>query len=499
MTNLWITPADLDLAYQSSLYADEACRMASTTLWAMSGRKFNGTTTVTERYVTVVNSFRYQGGSAKDFYPHMVGGRIFNVPTEDWNDSAYQSDGTSSLSRIKLRGRPVTKVHLVRSGYDGSVIPEDKYYIAEHSTLIAYKGVPWPPGNIEVTYTYGQQPPTSGRMAAKVMAQELINAWSGDTCALPDRITSVTRQGVSYTVLDSQDFLENMRTGVYLIDLFIKTTNPAGALAPAKVFSPDVHKARRAAPARALVLPVSATYDVGLKKSNGWAVAQIHACTGPFAGYAAYNTADWELSLSGYSYSESTVQQYASTAAQFSIVSGTTYINLAFDYKTTQKALGMNDPGTWVLRAKNLSTGATVDLFEGNMQIIKVSSSDVPTSTNVYSEPTRLVCPQGQTFNKTLRWTDAGAPVPLAGFTAAMQVKTSYTAATAVATLTTENGGITLGASNGEIVLYLSHTATSAIAAGTYVYDLELTASGGTPKTRLLEGPFVVTPEVTTV
>lgn len=499
MTNLWVSPADLETSYASSVYANEACQVASYILWAMSGRKYSGTTTVTERYYTSINSFRYQGGSAKDFYPHMVGGRIFNVPTEDWNDSAYQSDGTSSLSRIRLRGRPVHKVHLVRSGYDGKIIAEDAYYLAEHSTLIAYKGVPWPPGNVEVTYTYGQQPPAAGRAAARILAMELIKSWEGENCALPDRITSVTRQGVSYTVLDSQDFLESLRTGIYAIDLFLKTSNPAKALAPSKVFSPDVPRARRAAPPKSLVMPVSATYDVALKKSNNWSVSQVHTCSGPLAGYAAYNSPNWELELVAYSYAGSISKKYISDNAYFSVVSGVTYINLSFDYATTVQAIGMNDPGTWVLRAREVSTGAVVDLLDGNLQIVKVSSSDIPTSSVEYSASTKIVCQQGATFSKTIRWTDEGAPVPLTGYTAAMQVKTTYGATTAVATLTTENGGITISGAAGEIMLYLSPTATSAIPAGTYVYDIELTAPVTLQKTRLLEGPFVVSPEVTTV
>ena len=39
---------------------------------------------------------------------------------------------------------------------------------------------------------------------------------------------------------------------------------------------------------------------------------------------------------------------------------------------------------------------------------------------------------------------------------------------------------------------------TSDLDDGSYVYDLELTSSSGTV-TRLLEGQFVVTPEVTTI
>jgi hypothetical protein len=39
--------------------------------------------------------------------------------------------------------------------------------------------------------------------------------------------------------LDPQDFLADGRTGIYAVDLFLKTHNPAQAVRPARVFTPD--------------------------------------------------------------------------------------------------------------------------------------------------------------------------------------------------------------------------------------------------------------------
>jgi hypothetical protein len=50
---------------------------------------------------------------------------------------------------------------------------------------------------------------------------------------------------VSYTVLDNQDFIDELRTGLYVVDLFLKSSNPDKARAKARVFSPDVPRARR--------------------------------------------------------------------------------------------------------------------------------------------------------------------------------------------------------------------------------------------------------------
>ncbi len=67
-------------------------------------------------------------------------------------------------------------------------------------------------------------------MAARTLAIEFAKLWSDDeTCALPQRVTSVSRQGVSFTILDQQDFIQELRTGLYAVDLFLKTVNPDGA------------------------------------------------------------------------------------------------------------------------------------------------------------------------------------------------------------------------------------------------------------------------------
>lgn len=77
-----------------------------------------------------------------------------------------------------------------------------------------------------------------------------------------------------------------------------------------------------------------------------------------------------------------------------------------------------------------------------------------------------------------------------------MQVRRTPSSDTKTLELTTENGGITLGGAAGTITVTASATAMAAVASGKYRYDLEVVSSGGVV-TRLLEGVFVVSPEVT--
>jgi hypothetical protein len=106
-----------------------------------------------------------------------------------------------------------------------------------------------------------------------------------------------------------------------------------------------------------------------------------------------------------------------------------------------------------------------------------------------------LVCPQGATFSKQLTWAIDGDPVDLTSYTARMQVREKYTSTVPILNLTTENGGITLGDDEGTVQIDIDATTTSGIVAKDYVYDLELVASSTV--TRLIEGRFIVTPEVT--
>jgi hypothetical protein len=106
-----------------------------------------------------------------------------------------------------------------------------------------------------------------------------------------------------------------------------------------------------------------------------------------------------------------------------------------------------------------------------------------------------MVCPQGTTFSKQLTFTIDSVPVDLTTYTARMQVREKYTSTSAIITITTENGGISLGGEDGTIDLYVSDSNTSHIVAKEYVYDLELVSSSNVY--RLIQGKFIVTPEVT--
>lgn len=106
-----------------------------------------------------------------------------------------------------------------------------------------------------------------------------------------------------------------------------------------------------------------------------------------------------------------------------------------------------------------------------------------------------MVCPQGATFSKQLTYTYNSIPIDLTTYSARMQVREKYTSKNAIVTVTTENDGIILGGQDGTISIYMSDELTASIVAKDYVYDLELISASNVD--RLIEGKFIVTPEVT--
>lgn len=107
-----------------------------------------------------------------------------------------------------------------------------------------------------------------------------------------------------------------------------------------------------------------------------------------------------------------------------------------------------------------------------------------------------LLCPQGSTFRKTITYKIDDVPVNLSGYSARLQVRPTHYSNDIIAYISTSGSGITLGASAGTIELEIDADTTADINSGTFVYDLEIESSGGIVD-RLIEGNFIVSPEVT--
>jgi hypothetical protein len=86
-----------------------------------------------------------------------------------------------------------------------------------------------------------------------------------------------------------------------------------------------------------------------------------------------------------------------------------------------------------------------------------------------------------------------GQPLDLTGYTVASQMRKSYQSSTAY-----NFTASVYNAATGKVRLQLSDTQSSAIPAGRWLYDVEITSPSGT-KTRVVEGIVTVSPQITQI
>jgi len=101
---------------------------------------------------------------------------------------------------------------------------------------------------------------------------------------------------------------------------------------------------------------------------------------------------------------------------------------------------------------------------------------------------------QGTTFNRALSLQENGAAMNLTGYSVASQMRSTHDSSAVVGTFQCS----VANASGGTISMQMASGATTNIEEGVYVYDVEITNSGGSGSIkRILQGRVTVTPEVT--
>lgn len=355
MGNLWVTPEELEGA-AASPYAYEACQTASFILWAMSGRKYTGPRTVTETYEFPCQTIPHYTRGVVDLrdvsqndgpffaQPYMYDGNITNVIRGGGCGCSGTVNGQHV--RLRLRGRPVRSVSKVVSG--DTTLDPDEYQVVNSSMLQAAPGAFLNMNGLTVTYTYGVEVPHAGRRAARYLAQEFVKGWSGDECELPDRVTSITRFGESMTILDNQTVIDEMKTGIGAVDLFLKAVNPDKARKPAKVFSPDLPRAIRVtANAPVAVGP----FDLAITPGEAFTWTQDLSDIGG----ALLADADW--APQGQISSWNGALLLDTTSSHLSVTSGAVTLSLS---ASETGSINIGGGGVWDLYAFNTVDGRTV-------------------------------------------------------------------------------------------------------------------------------------------
>lgn len=260
----WITHADVQACCSGlanppdGAALDRAIAYATEILFNLSGRRFTGSCSRTVR-----PCFGDNAGCGNGFYAQWpMSGWSFWV----WDQAAqgysfpttpYLIDGQwfnfggcagqCSLSTVLL---PMPAQSVEQVVIDGLIIPPEEYQLTRYGYLeLLTPNRNWPctqnrsrksesfiddPGDDDrdqtwqVTYTYGRPLSPGGVIAASRFACEMAKAMCGASdCNLPARLKDIVREGVTMSFADPLEFIDKGEVGIYEVDLWLNSVNPA--------------------------------------------------------------------------------------------------------------------------------------------------------------------------------------------------------------------------------------------------------------------------------
>lgn len=230
-----------------------ALRLATFTVYALTGRQF-GTVTATLRpcnpgalpplYQTypvgVFGSWGSGEGASSGAFPVY----LLNGVWHNGGCGGYSCGGT--WSEVELP-RTVSISSVV---IDGATLSPSAYRIDNGDLLVRTDGGYWPrcqdigknPGVTNtwtVTGAFGRVVPQEALDAASLLACEVGKSIAGQPCRLPQRMQSLTRQGVSVQFPAVNSYLDRGLTGLNEVDQLVVQLNPNRLTQSPKVLSMD--------------------------------------------------------------------------------------------------------------------------------------------------------------------------------------------------------------------------------------------------------------------
>lgn len=195
-SEVWVDP---DTLTNSDIdYAEQAAISATYALWSLSGERFHGPQCWIEDYRTI------HGYCTLELRQWPVA-EVVAVSRIDLCGNSVGATGVGTL----IEGACFVGSNEVRVCGNGST---------SHGYLGCGGGMD---GVVRVHYRTANNLPPGADLAARRLAEEYLKAHKGEKCALPERVTSVARQNVSWTILDPQDFLDDGLTGIGPIDQWL--------------------------------------------------------------------------------------------------------------------------------------------------------------------------------------------------------------------------------------------------------------------------------------
>lgn len=218
-TELWYDPAKITI--DSSVEATVAQTAVLEATWVikqLTGGVFSGAQCLVEEYAVRHGQTKLDVGRPID---QLLYARSFTPCDGD-------DDGTDLSNACIVRP---TTIRLRQRGCCGATSGFPGGFHVSYDMV----GPPCPERDRAVRVAYRTRPnipPGAGRVVKK-LAEEYVKAVCGDkSCKLPERITSVTRQGVSWSLLDPQEFLDRGLVGIGAVDHWLNVaTQTARGLA----------------------------------------------------------------------------------------------------------------------------------------------------------------------------------------------------------------------------------------------------------------------------
>jgi hypothetical protein len=248
-------------AVWTDLTADEqafAQRLAAFTVYSLTGRQF-GTVTLTLRPcnapllpplyqtypVNLINPWGTDEGNT--YYPLYINNGV-------WHNAGCRGiNCCGATCEVELpRVVSITSVLV-----DNAAVAPSAYRVDDGHLLVRTDGACWPqcqdfdknPGagvtnTFVINGVFGRLVPLEALDAASLLACEIGKAVKGQPCRLPQRMQTLTRQGVSVQFPAVNTYLDRGLTGLNEVDQLVVQFNPGRLTQSPKVYSMDLSPSR---------------------------------------------------------------------------------------------------------------------------------------------------------------------------------------------------------------------------------------------------------------
>lgn len=247
----WDVQWPCEISAGSEALTGSAVAFATEVVWALSDRQF-GFCDVTLRpcrkscYDAPWPDPEFSWPGRSWLRAALISGRWYNITCGGGSCSGSDCSCTP-LSQVYL---PSVVSEVLEVKVDGAILDPSAYRLDNGRILVRLDGEDWPrcndlnladtePDTWSVTARFGREVPEGGAWAVGELACEFVKAMSGEDCRLPAHVTQIARQGVTITFPDASQFFERGLTGLYMVDIFIRTWNPSGLRRRSRVFNVD--------------------------------------------------------------------------------------------------------------------------------------------------------------------------------------------------------------------------------------------------------------------